>query len=109
MALAESKGRQIREDPELFATYHALVEANGEVIARHVDHLREHLGTIIRGGVVAGDYHVDDPDSAAAAVLAATVQFHHPTHVSVAEGVLDSAKARQVIALLNAGLKQGVL
>jgi AcrR family transcriptional regulator len=109
LALAESKARQVREDPELFATYHALVEANGAVIAKHIDHLREHLGTIIRAGVATGEYFVDNPDRAAAAILTATAQFHHPAHVSAAGGVVDAADARRVIALLNAGLKTRVI
>lgn len=109
LALADAKGRWVREEPELFATYLALAETSRNVIHRHVAKLRDQVATIIRDGVEAGVYQVDDADSAAAAIVTATVQFHHPMHVSAAKGIIETDQVRRVVALLNAGLARGVI
>jgi hypothetical protein len=47
--------------------------------------------------------------AAAAIVVTATVQFHHPAHIKDANGRVDRAQARRVVALLNAGLSAGAI
>ena len=81
-ALIAIKRRKVRDDPELFATYHALAEDAREVIREHVVELVGQLARIIRDGVAAGAFRTVDPDVAAWAVFRATASFHHPVHAS---------------------------
>jgi AcrR family transcriptional regulator len=110
LALAAAKRRKVLDDPELFATYHALAEAARGVVEAHVAELRGQLAAIVRAGVGAGEFAPADPDAAAAAVFDATARFHHPHLVREAAG-LDSAAEeralRRVVALLAAGLRAG--
>lgn len=99
------KRRKITDDPELFATYHAVAEAAHKVASAHVADLRDQLRRIIADGAAAGDFKVSDPATAAAAVLNATMRFHHPHFVR--EFPADPAAERAVIRLVVAGLEKG--
>jgi AcrR family transcriptional regulator len=79
-ALIAIKRRKVRDDPELFATYHALAEDAREVIREHVAELVGQIARIIRDGVAEGVFRMVDADDAAWAVLRATASFHHPVH-----------------------------
>ncbi len=68
------------DEPELFATCHALAEDAREVIGQHVIELVGQLARIIRDGVAEGAFRAVDPEAAAWAVLRATASFHHPAH-----------------------------
>ena len=81
-ALMAIKRRKVLDDPELFATYHALAEDARAVIAQHVAELVGQLARIIRDGVTDGSFRMVDPDAAAAAVFRATALFHHPVHAA---------------------------
>jgi AcrR family transcriptional regulator len=113
LALAAAKRRKVLDDPELFATYHAVAEAARHVVEAHLAELRGQLARIVREGAAAGEFRVADPDAAAAAVLDATVRFHHPRHVmaagdrSAAPRADAEADLRRVLALLLAGLRAG--
>ncbi len=109
LALAEAKRRKVQDDPELFATYAAVVEDRREVVDRHVSTLREQVVAILASGVAAGEYVLADVEGAAAAVLQATTAFHHPEHVRAAGGACRADEVRRVAALLNAGLRVGVV
>jgi AcrR family transcriptional regulator len=74
------KRRKVRDDPEMFATYHALAEDAREVIREHVAELVGQIARIIRDGAAEGAFRAVDPDAAAWAVLRATASFHHPVH-----------------------------
>lgn len=76
------KRRKLRDEPELFATYHALAEDAREVIREHVVELVGQLARIIRDGVADGAFRTVDPDGAAWAVFRATASFHHPVHAA---------------------------
>jgi AcrR family transcriptional regulator len=106
-ALADAKRRKALDDPELFATYHALAEAAREVVAAHVADLVAQLSSIIRDGIASGEFAATDPDAAAAAIFQATSRFHHPHFVleSATRGSADDL--RPVLALLLAGLRAG--
>jgi AcrR family transcriptional regulator len=111
-ALVAAKRRKVLDDPELFATYHAVAEAAREVVGAHVAELRAQLGRIVRDGVERGEFAVSDPDAAAAAVLDATVRFHHPHHVAAAGSAGPAPgdeEVRRVLRLLLAGLKAGAI
>ncbi len=110
LALAAAKRRKVLDDPELFATYHALAEAAREVVEAHVAELRGQLAAIVRAGVEAGEFAAADPDEAAAAVFDATARFHHPHLVREGAGLEPAAEERalrRVVALLAAGLRAG--
>lgn len=72
------KQARIAQDPELFATYRALVGEDSVVASEHVRFLLEQLGAIIADGVATGDFAATDPARAARAVFHATTAFHHP-------------------------------
>lgn len=79
-ALIGFKRRKLLDEPELFATYHALAEDAREVIAEHVADLVGQIARIIRDGVAEGVFRAVDADAAAGAVFRATATFHHPVH-----------------------------
>jgi len=99
------KRRKVTDDPELFATYHAVAEAAHNVAAAHVAELLDGLRRIIADGMASGDFAVPDAKVAAEAVLNATARFHHPHFVR--EFPADPAAERAVIRLVLAGLANG--
>ena len=109
LALATAKQRKVLDDPELFATYHAVAMAVRHVAEAHVEELRRQIATIIRDGVAEGEFKVADPDAAAIAVLNATTRFHHPHHVKESAGRIDAAEIRTMLKLVLAGLRSGAL
>jgi AcrR family transcriptional regulator len=80
--LISIKRRKVTEDPELFATYHALAMDAREVARAHVDALVADLARIIGDGMAQGEFAVADPARAGRAVLDATARFHNPAHAS---------------------------
>lgn len=74
--------RMAREDPELFATYHSIGMASRTVVTAHVDAPAAPIAKIISDGVASGEFAVDDPATAARAVLTATARSHNPVHAS---------------------------
>ncbi len=74
------KRDKVRDDPALFATYHALAMAARDVVHAHVETLVWQIARILADGVRQGVFRVDDPIAAAHAVFSATVRFHNPIH-----------------------------
>jgi AcrR family transcriptional regulator len=109
LALAAAKQRKVLDDPELFATYHAVAVGARDVAEAHVAELRDQVAAIIRDGVAAGEFKVADPEAAATAVLNATTRFHHPHHVRESAGRIDQAEIRTMLKLVLAGLRSGAL
>jgi AcrR family transcriptional regulator len=109
LALAAAKQRKVLDDPELFATYHAVAVAARDVAEAHVQELRDQVAAIIREGVTEGEFKVADPDAAATAVLGATIRFHHPHHVKESQGRIDPKEIRTLLKLVLAGLRAGAL
>lgn len=108
IALARAKRAKVRDEPELFATYHALAHAARDVVAAHLTLMRAQVARIIADGAASGEFVVRDLEAAAGAVLDATLRFHHPDHVITAPAD-DDAALRRIIALLLAGLRAGVV
>lgn len=104
-ALFAAKRQKAGIDPELFATYSVLVQDAGEVVSAHVAELTGQLTQIVRDGVEAGTFTVDDPATAARALFQATARFHDPGHAKDWEqpGVEDEFEA--VVDLLVRGLR----
>lgn len=110
LALMAAKRVKVWADPEMFAAYHALAEAHRTVVDGHVAELRDQVARIIADGIDAGAFRVRDVAAAAAAVLDATVRFHHPQHVrGEADGAVAERDARRVLALVLAGLAAGAV
>jgi AcrR family transcriptional regulator len=107
--LAAAKQRKVLDDPELFATYHAVAIAARDVAETHVAELKDQVAAIIRDGVAQGEFKVADPEAAATAVLNATTRFHHPHHVKESAGRIDQAAIRTMLKLVLAGLRSGAL
>ncbi len=76
------KRHKVLDDPELFATYHAIAQEAREVVQAHVDELVGQLAQIIESGITTREFKVSVPHEAAKAVFSATVRFHHPAHAS---------------------------
>lgn len=76
------KRQNFLDDPELFATYHAIVEESREVVQAHVDELVGQLTQIIESGISSREFKVSDHHEAAKAVFNATIRFHHPAHAA---------------------------
>jgi AcrR family transcriptional regulator len=109
LTLAAAKRAKVLDDPELFATYHAVAQAARDVVEAHVAELRAHIASIIRDGVAQAAFKVADADAAAGAVLNATSRFHHPYHVKESGGRDTTPEIRAVMQLVLAGLKAGSL
>jgi AcrR family transcriptional regulator len=109
LTLAAAKQRKVLDDPELFATYHAVAIAARDVAEAHVTELRDQVAAIIRDGIAQDEFKVSDPDAAARAVLNATTRFHHPHHVKESAGRIDQAEIRTMLKLVLAGLRSGAL
>ena len=103
--LSATKRRKALDDPELFATYMALVADSRAVVDRHVDHLVEQIAHIIAAGAEQGAFAVRDPRSAARAVLDATARFHNPAFAAQwSDPGLDDA-LENVSTLILRGLR----
>jgi AcrR family transcriptional regulator len=98
------KRRKVLDDPELFATYHALALEARDVVRAHVDALTAQLTAIIADGVARGEFATDDPAAAAQAIFDATSRFHNPAHATEwSDPNIDTAFGR-VFTLLIGGL-----
>lgn len=80
--LLSSKRSRALNDPELFATYIALVTEAREAAKAHVNALVGQLTQIIADGVAHGEFAVSDPATTARAVFNATTRFHNPIHAA---------------------------
>lgn len=76
--LSSAKQQAALADPELFATYAALVEESREVLQRHIGHVVGLLAEVIAKGIEGGAFAGDDPKQMAEGVFWATTKFHHP-------------------------------
>src|SRR3954451_25288213 len=91
-ALHEAKKRKAHGDPELFATYQALLPETHGVAEQHVKEIRDQLTQIL------GD------EATATAVFHATLRFHHPVHAREWAHDGSHAELDRVIDLLLTGL-----
>ncbi|MFI2432049.1 TetR family transcriptional regulator [Streptomyces sp. NPDC018693] len=79
-ALFEAKRHKAGDDPELFATYMALVEENGEAVGEHIADLTAQLTEIINAGTATGTFTTPAPATSARALFQATGRFHDPCY-----------------------------
>ena len=102
--LVQSKHRRALDDPELFATYIALVNDARQVVQAHVVSLVSQLAHIIADGVQQGEFHVDDVSKTARAIFDATTRFHNPIHAPEWRDPGNEAAFESVLKLLMRGL-----
>lgn len=76
------KRQKARAEPELFATYHAILSDNPEGIRTHVDTLVAQVAAIVADGVRRGEFADADPAAAGRALFNATTRFHNPVHAA---------------------------
>jgi AcrR family transcriptional regulator len=98
------KRRKVLEEPELFATYQALLGESREVVQAHVAALVGQLERILADGVARGEFACPDPAVAARAVFDATTRFHNPVHAAEWTQPGSDAAFEAVFALLLRGL-----
>ncbi|MFI1399883.1 TetR family transcriptional regulator [Streptomyces sp. NPDC020681] len=78
--LFEAKRHKAGDDPELFATFSALIPESSNVVDQHLTELESQLTRIIEEGVAKGEFEAPAPASVAHAVFAATARFHDPSY-----------------------------
>ncbi|XGV99495.1 MAG: TetR family transcriptional regulator [Leptolyngbya sp. BL-A-14] len=105
--LIKLKRQKVLDDPELFATYAAIVEEARDVVQAHIDELVQQLTQIIASGIASQEFAVTDAHTAAKAVFYATTRFHHPAHANEWSSPTIDADFAQVWRLLLAGLVNG--
>jgi len=81
LELYTSKHDSALNDPEMFATYSALVAESGDVLKAHLAALICDISKIISEGVSQGIFFIEDPDITASSMLLAFTHFHHPAMI----------------------------
>lgn len=81
-ALFRSKRKRALDDPELFATYVALVTESSQVVEGHVADLVGQIRQIVDAGLERGEFAAPDPAATARAVFDAAIRFHNPAHAA---------------------------
>ncbi|HZP20562.1 MAG TPA: TetR family transcriptional regulator [Bauldia sp.] len=79
--LIATKRQKARTEPELFATYRAILADSADAIRAHVGTLVGQIARIIADGIRRGEFAALDPDRTARALFDATARFHAPVHV----------------------------
>jgi AcrR family transcriptional regulator len=72
LALNAAKRMKVLDDPELFATYHAIVQAVRQVVDEHLAELHAQVRTILAEGVARGEFKVKDLDAATSSIIRST-------------------------------------
>ncbi|HEY3683618.1 MAG TPA: TetR family transcriptional regulator [Streptosporangiaceae bacterium] len=102
--LAVIKRRKVLDDPEMFATYSALIPGDSPVAADHLAYLAGQVARILADGMASGEFRAADPPTTARAVLDATSRFHAPAHAREWTSPTIDDEFEAVVALLLAGL-----
>ena len=98
------KHKKVLDDPELFATYAAIVEDARAIVQAHMDELVKQLDQIIASGIISHEFRVMDSQAAARAVFHAMIRFHHPAHAANWREPTINADFAQVWDLVLTGL-----
>ncbi|WP_030234287.1 TetR family transcriptional regulator [Streptomyces sp. NRRL S-350] len=103
--LFAAKRKKALEDPELFATYMALVEEHSDTVDAHIDTLVRQISQIVQDGMDSKEFKPAHIVNTARAVFDATAPFHDPAYASTwtAPGADDRFEA--VWKLVLGGLK----
>jgi AcrR family transcriptional regulator len=103
--LFDKKRHGHSDDPELFATFGALVKESKAIPEYHIGHMVDLVARIISAGVETQEFVTDDVGKTALAVWDATEKFHHPAHAQEwgDPHIQDAFDA--VVSLIIAGLR----
>jgi AcrR family transcriptional regulator len=104
-ALHQAKRRKVLDDPELFATYHALAEGAQTVVEEHLAILVSQVRRIVEDGIRDGRFLPRNPQQTARGLADATARFHHPHFVRTNPGT--SKQLDLVLDLLVGALVAG--
>jgi len=99
------KHKKVCDDPEMFATYLALVREACDMMKAHKERLCDQVEHILSDGVKQGAFHVTDVKATSRAVFDATIRFHHPAHSEEWNEPALAARIDAVLALLLRGLE----
>lgn len=80
--LMSTKKKKLLDDPELFATYSALVGDARDVVRAHIETLNAQIARILADGIARGEFTITDPIVMGRAVFNATTRFHNPIHAA---------------------------
>ena len=103
-SLSAMKRAKAKEDPELFAMYTALAAEALHTVHAHEEELVGQLARIVREGMDASAFRVQDERVVATAIFLSTARFHHPFHVKDWEDPDLELKFQAVWSLLLAGI-----
>ena len=109
VALYHAKREKLNLDPEHFANYQLLAEQARRVVGSHMRHLFEQVESIVLSGIREGMFRVSDPSKATLAILNGTIRFHHPALLASKGIPPTQSDLNDVITLLLAGLREGVI
>lgn len=76
--LFDSKRQSATEDPEMFATYSALVSESGDILLQYLNEMISNIQRIIEEGNQTGVFDAPDSEETARAIFQAFTRFHHP-------------------------------
>ncbi|MGF1428103.1 TetR family transcriptional regulator [Kitasatospora sp. LaBMicrA B282] len=104
--LFAAKRKKALDDPELFATYLALVAEHSSTVDAHIATLTAQIAHIIQDGIWQGEFSPVPVEVAARAVFQASAHFHDPAHAAEwADERRSTTDFEGVWALLHAGLR----
>lgn len=98
------KRRKVLAEPELFATYRAIVADSREVVLAHVAALSAQVAAIVADGVRRGEFAAVDPEATGRAIFYATARFHDPSHAAEWSDPAVDRAFEDVWALIERGL-----
>ena len=102
--LMSTKKKKLFDDPELFATYSALVADARDVVRAHVETLNQQIARILADGIARGELTITDPIVMGRAVFNATTRFHNPIHAAEWADPASAAAFEGVWQLILRGL-----
>ncbi|MEV6318274.1 TetR family transcriptional regulator [Streptomyces sp. NPDC051776] len=106
--LFAAKRHKAGDDPELFATYMALICESSSVVERHIADLVDQLARILQDGHEQGTFRAPDGDdytTEARAVFDATNRFHDPAYAAEWTSPEITTAYEAVTALVLRGLR----
>jgi hypothetical protein len=103
--LFAAKRRKALDDPELFATYMALVTEVSATVDAHIETLTAQIATIVQDGIHQGEFRPTHVATAARAIFQATAHFHDPAYASEWSAPSAEADFEAVWALVLSGLR----
>lgn len=107
LELHRLKRNKLAADPDLFAAFIAILQADPAVVGEHLQVLHAMLKSILAHGAENGEFQIANLELATAAVSAAILKFHHPLMIQeYADNPLEE-QAIAVVKLLTAALAAG--